>query len=328
MINEKLLAKFLMDECTENELCEIKRWMDESNEHAFELFTIEELYQLGKTGFSTRATDVDRAEQMLFKRLKNGRKRKSESWILSSWMRYAATFVGIILLSGTIYLTFLKYNTEKESLLTVNTRNEVEQLTLPDGTKVWLNKNSIFRYPKEFDENNREVHLEGEGYFEVKKNSSKPFVVHSESMQVRVLGTIFNLKTDQANRSAIATLVQGEIEVKGNHNEGMIVLTPRQEAELDGVSHRLMVRQIDTGIEHWHNNSFAFESADIFTIARTLEKYYDVSIVLSSDLNTKSTYSGTLMKSEKVEDVLNSVSNAVPIKYRIEDNRVYLSAKC
>lgn len=113
--------------------------------------------------------------------------------------------------------------------------------------------------------------MEGEGYFEVKKNSSKPFVVHSESMQVRVLGTIFNLKTDQANRSAIATLVQGEIEVKGNHNEGMIVLTPRQEAELDGVSHRLMVRQIDTGIEHWHNNSFAFESADIFTIARTLE---------------------------------------------------------
>lgn len=69
MINEKLLAKFLMDECTENELCEIKRWMDESNEHAFELFTIEELYQLGKTGFSTRATDVDRAEQMLFKHL-------------------------------------------------------------------------------------------------------------------------------------------------------------------------------------------------------------------------------------------------------------------
>lgn len=213
------------------------------------------------------------------------------------------------------------------SQLTASSFILLEQLTLPDGTKVWLNKNSIFRYPKEFDENNREVHLEGEGYFEVKKNSSKPFVVHSESMQVRVLGTIFNLKTDQANRSAIATLVQGEIEVKGNHNEGMIVLTPRQEAELDGVSHRLMVRQIDTGIEHWHNNSFAFESADIFTIARTLEKYYDVSIVLSSDLNTKSTYSGTLMKSEKVEDVLNSVSNAVPIKYRIEDNRVYLSAK-
>lgn len=101
-----------------------------------------------QTGFSTRATDVDRAEQMLFKRLKNGRKRKSESWILSSWMRYAATFVGIILLSGTIYLTFLKYNTEKESLLTVNTRNEVEQLTLPDGTKVWLNKNSISGIPK------------------------------------------------------------------------------------------------------------------------------------------------------------------------------------
>lgn len=84
---------------------------------------------------------------------------------------------------------FLKYNTEKESLLTVNTRNEVEQLTLPDGTKVWLNKNSIFRYPKEFDENNREVHLEGEGYFEVKR-ILLTVVVHSESMQVRVLGTI------------------------------------------------------------------------------------------------------------------------------------------
>ena len=327
MINEKLLAKFLMDECSENELCEIKKWMDESDEHAFELFTIEELYQLGKTGFSTKATDVDRAEYMLFKRLENGRKQKSGSWNLSSWMRYVATFIGIILLSGTVYFTFLKYNIEKKSLLTVNTRDEMGKLTLPDGTKVWLNKNSTFRYPKEFDENGREVYLEGEGYFEVKKNPSKPFVVHSESMQVRVLGTIFNLKTDLVNRSAIATLVQGEIEVKGNHNEGMIVLTPRQEAELDGVSHRLMVRQIDTGIEHWHNNSFVFESADIFTIARTLEKFYGVRIVLSSDLNTKSTYSGTLIKSEKVEEVLNSVNNAIPIKYRIEDNIIYLSAK-
>ena len=306
MINEKLLAKFLMDECTENELCEIKRWMDESNEHAFELFTIEELYQLGKTGFSTRATDVDRAEQMLFKRLKNGRKRKSESWILSSWMRYAATFVGIILLSGTIYLTFLKYNTEKESLLTVNTRNEVEQLTLPDGTKVWLNKNSIFRYPKEFDENNREVHLEGEGYFEVQKNPEKPFIVHVDDINVKVLGTVFNVRSYPEDSEIEVSLIKGKVNVfSASETRDNVILAPDEQLTYDKRSGKMNHHHVDAlQTSQWTTGRLSFVNASVPEIMKAIERKYDVRIVIHSKYLDKEVFSGSISPKLTVEEIL------------------------
>ncbi|EJW97727.1 anti-FecI sigma factor, FecR [gut metagenome] len=212
-------------------------------------------------------------------------------------------------------------------MLTVSTGDEIKQLTLSDGTKVWLNKHTCFRYPQLFAKESREVYLEGEGYFEVAKNPAQPFVVHSDAMRVKVLGTIFNLKTDKQNKSAVATLLQGEIEVKGNHDEGGIVLTPKQQAELDGIHHRLVVHQITTGIENWHNSSFVFQNADIFTISRTLEKCYGINMVLSSDLNTKSTYSGVLIKSDRIENVLKAINHVIPVKYRIEGHTVYLSSQ-
>ena len=171
--------------------------------------------------------------------------------------------------------------------------------------------------------------MEGEAYFEVKRNTEKPFIVRSEAMQVRVLGTVFNFKSDKTNRSAVATLIKGEIEVKGTHEEGMIVLAPGQKAELNAVTRRLVVKQVDTGIENWHNNQFVFEKADIFTIARTLENSYGVKIILAPDMDATKTYSGTLKKKDSVEETLNLIksTNALPIEYKIVGNSVFLSSK-
>ena len=126
---------------------------------------------------------------------------------------------------------------------------------------------------------------------------------------------------------AVATLVKGEIEVKGNHDEGMIVLSPGQKAELNGMTRRLVVKQVDTGIENWHNNQFVFEKADIFTIARTLESSYGVKIILAPDMNSTKTYTGALKKKNTVEEVLNSVKNVIPIEYKIVGNSVFLSSR-
>ncbi|CDD97678.1 sigma factor regulatory protein FecR/PupR family [Bacteroides intestinalis CAG:315] len=117
--------------------------------------------------------------------------------------------------------------------------------------------------------------------------------------------------------------------MKGNHNEGMIVLAPGQKAELNAVTRRLVVKQVDTGIENWHNNQFVFENADIFTIARTLENSYGVKIILAPDMDATKTYSGTLKKKNTVEEILNLIksTNAIPIEYKIVGNSVFLSPK-
>ena len=140
---------------------------------------------------------------------------------------------------------------------------------MPDGSKVWLNNASTLKYPHEFSEKERNVYLEGEAYFEVTKNRHKPFIVQSDAMRVRVLGTTFNFKSDKRCRIAEATLIEGEIEVKGNKEEGQIILAPGQRAELNKNNGRLTVKQVDAKLDAvWHDNLIPFQKADIFTITK------------------------------------------------------------
>lgn len=325
-LDEDLMAKFLMGECSEEELHKVNAWLDDSDENVRELFRLEEIYHLGKSNGFADENEIEKAEKQLFKRLDQEKVKQHKTRRIYGWMRYAAMFVGIFLVSGLSYY-FYQNQSKEQILVAVVARDQVKELMLPDGTKVWLNKNTTLKYPSEFSEEGRNVYMEGEAYFEVKRNPEKPFVVRSEAMQVRVLGTVFNFKSDKLSRSAVATLIEGEIEVKGNHEEGMIVLSPGQKAELNAVTRRLIVKQVDTGIENWHNNQFVFEQADIFAIARTLESSYGVKIILAPDMDATKTYSGILKKKNSVEEVLNLIKNSIPIEYKIVGNSVFLAPR-
>jgi len=323
-LDEAIIARFLMGECSEDELCRLNLWLKESDEHAHDLFKMEELYFLGKRD-GQKDKVIEKAEQALFNRLKLEKKTYKRKMFFR-WMRYAAIFVGVLVLLNVSYYFYQAQKEEKE-LLVVSTLNEIRKIQLPDGTCVWLNKNTVLKYPRQFSEKKRNIYMEGEAYFEVKRDVEKPFIVKSEMMQVRVLGTVFNMKSEKTNKSAVATLIKGEIEVKGNHDEGMVVLSSGQKAELNGMTKRLVVRQIDTGIENWYSNEFVFEKADIYTIARTLEKSYNVKIILSPDIDVKKTYSGTLARKRNVESVLKSIENTIPVKYKIVGNSVFISLR-
>jgi|GEM_PF-37967 len=321
-LNEELLAKFLMGECSEEELREVNTWLNESDDNARELFRIEEIYHLGKSGDSTDEKKIEKAEKQLFKRLAQEEAKQFKVRRMHTWMKYAAMFIGIFLVSGLSYHIYQSQS--EEQLVAVVARDEVKELMLPDGTKVWLNKHTTLKYPREFSEKERNVYMEGEGYFEVKRNVEKPFIVRSEAMQVRVLGTVFNLKSDKMNRSAVATLIKGEIEVKGNHNEGMIVLAPGQKAELNAVTRRLVVKQVDTGIENWHNNQFVFENADIFTIdelkfKRALKEYASLKNTFGIDRN-ESTHDSCLDEFTQ-NKLLYTIVNTSDLK-KIDDSGV------
>lgn len=325
-LKEETWMKFLTGQCTVEELRAVKGWMDSDNEHAKQLFEVEQLYSLGKHEAHNNETRLNIAEKALMKRLNRSKAHYLKLRHIYVVMRYAAMLVGVVLM-GTLGYLFYQVTMQNENLIAVAATDQIKQLVLPDGTKVWLNKNTTFRYPAEFSENGRTVYLEGEGYFEVEKNPRKPFVVKSDAMQVRVLGTKFNLKSDKEHKSAEATLMQGEIEVRGNHEEGQVILSPGQKAELDGVSKRLVVRQVDGGIDRWHNNTFSFENSDIFTIVRTLERSYGVDIVLSSDIDVSKTYSGAVKKKSCIEEVLQLIQLTIPIDFEIKGQIVTLRAK-
>ena len=150
----------------------------------------------------------------------------------------------------------------------------------------------------------------------------------TKDIVVQVLGTKFNFKASPSCRIAEASLIEGEIKVKGNKDEGSITLVPGQRVELNTVTGRMNVRESNTALDAvWHDNLIPFKNANIFSIAETLETLYKVDIILSPDIDGTETYSGVLRKKESVGDVLEILQNTLHICYEIRQNTIFLSQK-
>ena len=323
--HSELIIGYLQGRLQGRSLDDFYAWVNESADNKKLFFETKALYEACAP--SRGASEIhDSWLRLLDKRKSRQRKRYS---LLTRISTYAAAAMFAAAITSTVFIFSSREYDDRITSYVGGDGLEADVVVLPDGTRVSLGTRTSFSYDSRYGKSERIVQLEGEAYFEVKRNTAKPFIVRSEAMQVRVLGTVFNLKSDKTNRSAVATLIKGEIEVKGNHEEGMIVLAPGQKAELNAVTRRLVVKQVDTGIENWHNNQFVFEKADIFTIARTLENSYGVKIILAPDMDATKTYSGTLKKKDNVEETLNLIksTNALPIEYKIVGNSVFLSSK-
>lgn len=324
-LREDILKKYLMGECSEDELIEVNAWIKESDENARQLFRMEEIYQLGKENPRVMKQQMLLAEKRLLKRIKKEEGKRTRTLRMYQWMKYAAIVAVVLLLGGGAGYWF--YQNDPDMLVAVANEGIVKEVSLPDGTRVWLNNSATLKYPREFSKNERSVYLEGEAYFKVTKNHQKPFIVESDAMRVKVLGTTFNFKSDPRCRVAEATLIEGEIEVKGQREEGQIILAPGQRAELNKSTGRLTVKQVDAKLDAvWHDDLIPFEKADIFTITKALERFYDVKIILSPDIRPDKTYSGVLKKKSNIESVLKSLQNSIPIDYKIVGSNIFISS--
>ena len=325
-LSEDIIYKFLTGQCSEEELIKVNAWMKESEENASRLFRMEEVYHLGKFSQYADGQRMAYAEKKLYKQLNEEKEKQNKIIRMRRWVRYAAIIVLTLLVGGGIGYWFYHDETGQQMMIAAANEGIIKEIVLPDGTKVWLNNSAILKYPCEFSDKERTVYLEGEAYFEVTKNRHQPFIVQSDAMRVRVLGTTFNIKCDKHHRIAEATLIEGEIEVKGNKEEGQIILAPGQRAELNKSNGRLTVKQVDAPMDAvWHNDLIPFQKANIFTISKTLERFYAVKIILSPDIQTDKTYSGVLKRKSDIESVLKSLQNSIPIDYKIVGNNIFIS---
>lgn len=297
-LNEDIIIRYLENRCSEEDFVLINEWMKESDENAGELFRMEEIYQLGKFPFEEENLVV-RAERRLGRRLEQENQKKQEVFKLRSVLRYAAAIVGVMVLAAGLAYWFR--NKAEELVVASAAHGQVREMLLPDGTKVWLNQSSVLKYPRAFEGKERHVYLDGEAYFEVARNHEKPFMVKSPAMDVRVLGTSFNIKCRPDNSFAETTLIEGEVEVKDKSDKGRITLLPGQKAVLNRVTGRMQVKQVDPKMEIvWHNDLIPFEKSSIFQIAAALERFYGVKIILSPDVDSTNTYSGVLKKKDNI----------------------------
>lgn len=195
------------------------------------------------------------------------------------------------------------------------------QLTLPDGTKVWLNSVSELEFPAEFDSEERLVKLSGEAFFEVKKDSSRPFKVHAEGTVTTALGTSFNINTKTSGRVNIS-LHTGRVKVEAPLVAAGVFLDPGRELQYDAHQERITVNGFNpTTVMGWKDGRLAFTESTLPEAVRLLEDWYGVKIQLNNAEKIDWKYSGEY-QNQTLDNVLNSMAYIQKFKYNIEGNKV------
>jgi len=207
-------------------------------------------------------------------------------------------------------------------------------ICLSDGTSVWLNAGSMLSFPQKFAGKNRKVFLKGEAFFKVAKNEESPFIVCSDNLNVRVLGTAFNMRDDELDKeSAEVVLVEGSVSLQRNGwfnlpvNE--IQLKPNQKATYWKSDKKTTV---DSDIEtvyytSWKEGFLEFNKTGILTVFNRLSRFYHVEFVVEKKVKTTSFFSGKLDLDKPLTSVLETISGAAPVNCRIEGRRVYVNQK-
>ncbi|PTT03766.1 anti-sigma factor [Pedobacter sp. HMWF019] len=194
------------------------------------------------------------------------------------------------------------------------------QLKLPDGTVVWLNSASSLRFPTQFSGKERSVELNGEAYFEVAKNKEMPFKVHVRDMEVRVLGTHFNIMAYDDEESINTTLLEGSVKVSNALQTATI--RPGQQASLKKSSGMLGVEDVNIAEAiAWKNGKFLFADEDIETIMRRISRWYDVDVEYKGNLSDKN-FAGSISRYEDVSEVLKMLELTGTIHFKIEGRRI------
>lgn len=197
------------------------------------------------------------------------------------------------------------------------------QLTLADGTQVWLNAQSSITYPSAFQGTSREVTITGEVYFEVAHNAAMPFRVKSENQLIEVLGTHFNVNTYNAKSSAKTTLLSGSIALTNSHQR--IILKPGEQGIV--AAHSMSVKNVDPAeVIAWKEGYFDFTDADIGSVIDELGRWYNVDIHYNGTA-TKETFTGRIPRSWPFEKVLNLLKTFKSIQVEMQGRRLIVEKK-
>ena len=197
--------------------------------------------------------------------------------------------------------------------------------TLADGTMVWLNSSSQLIFPTRFTGNTREVLVEGEVYFDVQHDESKPFIVRVNDVSVQVLGTKFCISAYPENEGVMTTLVQGAVQVMSGDNQ--VVLKPGYQAVVDPHAGTISQRAVELSLyTSWVRGIFEYENMELKDIVVQLARWYDVQFTFSAPEYKERRFTGVIRKYEDLNDVLDMIEKTTNVKFIVHGRNVTITS--
>lgn len=284
---ETLLYRYIKGEATEEEKREVVQWLDADPEHMLEFKALRKLQDISI--WMPQDAKLDEKK----------RKRSLRRFSLEFIKIAAVLFIGII---GTWQLSHYKADSVQMQTVYAPAGQRLE-LTLADGTKVWLNAGSTLRFPDHFTKGERNVELDGEGYFEVTHDKTRPFTVQTQKFAIEVLGTEFNVCAYKNKDFYETALINGSVEVTLDNSRQKLRLKPN---ELLSMNKGVLTTGVipDHNYFRWKEGLFCFENETVASLIDKIQIYYDVTIDVQNRSLLKHRYSGKLRIKDGVEHVL------------------------
>ena len=199
------------------------------------------------------------------------------------------------------------------------------QLTLSDGSRVWLNAGSSLRFPVSFHDSVRSIYLEGEAYFEVHP-SSQAFVVHSGTLETRVLGTSFNISAYQDDNMIQTTLVEGKVLISGKAESGKLeelFLEPNEQALWETDSGKLTSTEVDaSGYTSWVKGKLEFHQESLEQVMKRLSRWYDFEYQFENEAARDLNFSARLDRSARISDILDMLAMTTEVRFEYKGKKI------
>ncbi len=326
---DELIANYLTEGLDKNALDELKTWIAASAENQQYFIRQREIWFSAVSREAASVYDKDKAFENFRNRVESQKEIQSTSrrgFSLSALWRYAAV-VAIIIAVGCISYWQGEVNV-KDTFADISVEAPLgskTKLYLPDGTLVWLNAGSRMTYSQGFGVDNRKVELEGEGYFEVKRNEKIPFFVKTKDLQLQVLGTKFNFRDYPEDHEVVVSLLEGKVGLNNLlREEKEAVLSPDERAVLNKANGLLTVESvIASNASQWTDGYLFFDEELLPDIAKELERSYNVKIHIANDsLKTFRFYGNFVRREQNIQEVLEALASTEKMQYKIEERNI------
>lgn len=245
-----------------------------------------------------------------------------------NWMKVAAAFAFFII-SIPVYNFIKKTNEQKiadEAILNISKAQTGKMLkvVLEDGSEIWLNSGSVLKYPKNFSEKNREIYLEGEAFFKIAHDKTKPFIVNTGKLKTTVLGTSFNIRAYPSIDRIIVSVATGKVGIAAS-GKTLSLLNPDQQISFHTGSGEFEVTNASARLAtSWQDGKVRLDGASFRELSLVVKNTWGLTLETRSDRLTAANFKTTFNTNNKIEDVMKTISKMTDAKYRIRDNIITL----
>jgi transmembrane sensor len=317
-MKNNLLYRFVTGQCSESEKEEVVKALLQDEELQKEYIAIKNVWSLTSTVNAEKVPDYSSEFQRISRKISKQR--------IKTILKYAAVFAAVLCAGG-----ILTYQFQGKDLTTLASKNngletkfvvplgQTAELHLPDGTTVWMNSGSMLTYLPDFSPSNRIITLDGEAFFTVKKDADHPFIVKTSTVNIKVLGTSFNVeayndKLHQVN----TTLVNGKVEIDNIDNQKLAELLPGQIGRFSKQNGKLNISNIDTSFyTSWKNGFIMFNNTPLGEITLKMERWYNVKFVFRNQQLKNVNYTGAILRGKPIDQILEIMKITANINYKI-----------